>query len=144
MKLAVIRLKGRFSLSPKVEDTLCRLRLQKTYSCTLVEEKEVGMLRACKDAISFGQLDADTLALLLAKRGKTTDGKRLSEEKKPDQIHKIAEEIISSSKGLEEHGVFPVFFLSPPKGGFGSKKAHAPRGPVGNNPEIAKLIKKMV
>lgn len=144
-RIAVIRLKGKFSVSPSVKLTLSSLRLDRLYACVLLPEGERarGMLQACKDAVSFGEAGKETIALLLKKRGKTPDGKKLSVAKKPEEIEKLSSEIASSPKKLAELGVSPVFFLSPPKGGFGSRKAHVPFGPVGKNPEINDLISRM-
>ena len=145
MRIAIIRLKGKFSVSPSVRSTLENLRLDRLYACTLLPEGVTakGMLQACKDAVSFGEASKESISLLLEKRGKTTDGKKLSLAKKPEEIGKIATEVAASEKKLEEFGVSSVFFLSPPKGGFGSRKAHVPFGPVGRNPEINDLISRM-
>lgn len=144
-RIAVVRLKGKFSVSPSVKLTLSSLRLKRLYACVLLPEGEnaKGMLQACKDVVSFGEAGKETIALLLQKRGKTTDGKRLSSVKKPEEIEKLSAEIASSPKKLAELGVAPVFFLSPPRGGFGSRKAHVPFGPLGRNPEINELISRM-
>jgi hypothetical protein len=101
------------------------------------------MTQACKDVVSFGEASKESIAVLLSKRGKTTEGKKLSETKKPEEIEKIASELDSSPKKLEELGISSVFFLSPPRGGFGKRKAHVPFGPLGKNPQINDLISRM-
>ena len=144
-RIAVIRMKGKFSLSPTVVSTLSNLRLDRLYACTILPggDSAKGMLQACKDMVSFGEVDKETISILLQRRGKTADGKKLSAAKKPEEIAKLASEIASSEKKLLEHGIFPVFFLSPPKGGFGTRKAHVPYGPLGKNPGISELIARM-
>lgn len=143
--IAVIRLKGRFSISPTVESTLSNLKLNRLYSCALLPEGETskGMLQACKDFVSYGPVEKESIAILLSRRGRTADGKKLSATKKPEEIQKLAGEIASSGKKLSGSGLSPVFFLSPPVGGFGKRKAHVPFGPVGKNPGIAGLIASM-
>ncbi len=143
-KIAVIRLKGRFSVPQEVDSTLDSLKLNRLYSCTLIPDSPTtkGMLKVCKDCVSFGGVDEATVELLLQKRGRTKEGKRLSKEKKPDAIKKIAQEVLSGKK-LSELGIMPVFFLSPPKGGFGKRKAQVPFGPIGKNSKIAELILRM-
>jgi large subunit ribosomal protein L30 len=138
--IAVLRLKGGFTLPPVAASTLRSLSLSRLYSCTLVPDNEnyKGMLQACKDVVSFGPVEKETVQLLLSKRGRTTDGKRLTQE----QSGKLAQEIISGKK-LSESGLQPSFRLSPPQGGFGTRKAPQPYGPVGKNPGIAALIAKM-
>jgi large subunit ribosomal protein L30 len=145
MRIAVIRIKGKFTLRPSVKFTLANLRLDRSYACVLLPEGETakGMLQACKDVVSFGPVDKETVSLLLSRRGKTLEGSKLSDSKKPEEIEKLAAEVAGSQKKLEEFGVSSVFFLSPPKGGFGRRKAHVPYGPIGKNPEIADLISRM-
>jgi len=145
MRIAIIRLKGSFSLSPGVKSTLSNLKLGKLYNCTLISPttSNRGMVQACKDVVSFGEVNEETVSLLLSKRGKTADGKKLSSAKKPEEIAKLAKEISASEKPLSSFGIEGVFSLSPPKGGFGSRKSTVPFGPVGKNPDIAGLISRM-
>jgi hypothetical protein len=101
------------------------------------------MLFVCKDVVTFGDVSKDTIFLLLLKRGKTIDGKPLSEVKSPEEISSIASQVAEGKK-LSDFGISPVFFLSPPKGGFDSKKLSYPLGQAGKNPEIESLIARMV
>jgi large subunit ribosomal protein L30 len=101
------------------------------------------MLQTCKDVVSFGEVEKETVALLLSKRGKSSEGKKLSGAKKPEEIAKLASEIASGGKKLSEYKVQPIFSLSPPKGGFGARKMPVPFGPVGKNAKIAQLIASM-
>ena len=139
--IAVIRLKGRFSMSPTMRGALESLRLSRLYSCTLIHESDSyrGMLQGCKDVVSFGAVEKETVDLLLRKRGRSSKGgKRLS----ADEAGKISQEIMAGKK-LSETGVQPVFLLAPPKGGFGQRKEQNPFGPLGKNPNIARLISLM-
>ena len=141
---AVIRMKGRFSLHPSVKGALQSFGLATLYSCTLVPDSASykGMLQSCKDFVSFGPVEKESVELLLRKRGMAADGRRLSASRKPEEIAKIAQEIADGKKPSEA-GVLPVFRLSPPKGGFGSRKFHVPFGPLGKNPGMAGLIASM-
>jgi len=145
MRIAAIRLKGKFSISPRVKSALSSLMLNRLYACTLLPPGETaeGMLRACKDVVSFGEVGKGTIELLLSARGKTLDGRRLREAKKPEEISKMAADIDASQKKLQDFGLSPVFFLAPPRGGFGSRKMSAPFGPAGKNPRIGELIARM-
>ena len=145
MKIALIRLKGMFSLSPTVRFTLASFRLNRLYSCTIVDDSAStkGMIQACKDFVSFGPVEKESIALLLAKRGKTTEGKKLSAAKKPEEIKKVLDEFLTGKK-LTDLGVSSVFYLSPPRGGFdGSRMSPKPFGPLGKNEKIGELISKM-
>src|SRR3989344_343104 len=143
-KIALIRLKGVFSISPTVKSTLSSLSLNRLHACTIVEDSpsSKGMVQACKDFVAFGPVEKETIALLLVKRGRTLEGKRLSIAKKPEEIKKILDEFLAGKK-LAALGVSPVFRLAPPKGGFGTRKAQQPFGPLGKNLKMAALIKSM-
>lgn len=146
MMIAVIRLKGKYAISPTVRSTLKSLSLTRLHTCTLLPANEgtLGMVRACKDAVSFGEVDEEAIGLLLSRRGTTRDGRKLSASMAPDGIARLAKEIAGSGKQLSSHSILPVFFLSPPRGGFGgSKKSHAPFGPLGKNSAIGGLIARM-
>jgi large subunit ribosomal protein L30 len=146
MMIAVIRLKGKRGMAPWVSATLESLSLNRLYTCTLLPSSEGsrGMVQSCKDAVSFGEVDGQAIGLLLSKRGLLRDGRKLSLAKKPGEIEKLAGEIAKGEKTLSKHGILPVFFLSPPRGGFaGGKKSQPPFGPLGRNPKIGALIAKM-
>lgn len=147
MAIAIIRLKGKMGLSPKVRTTLSSLNLNRLYHCTVVPENEsfLGMVKACKDFVSFGKIDQKTMELLLAKKGRLLDGKKVSSAKSPKEIEELAKGICSSNQPLSKYSLIPFFALSPPKGGFQrSRKAQAPLGPLGKNAKIAELIERMV
>jgi ribosomal protein L30/L7E len=144
-KLALIRLKGMFSLSPTVRSTLSSFRLDRLYSCTVVDDSDStkGMIQSCKDFVSYGPVGKESIALLLAKRGKTTEGKKLSAAKKPEEIKKALDDFLAGKK-LSALGVSSVFYLAPPRGGFaGSRMSQKPFGPLGKNEKIGELISRM-
>jgi len=147
MRIAVIRLKGKRGITPKVKATYVSLNLNRLHTCTLLPDTEGsrGMVQACKDSVSYGLVDEQTIEMLLLRRGLTRDGKKLSAGMKPEAISKLAKEIAASDKSLSDHAILPFFFLAPPRGGFdgGSKKSYAPYGPLGKNPKIGELLAKM-
>ena len=147
MRIALIRLKGKRGITPKVKATYVSLNLNRLHTCTLLPDTEGsrGMIQVCKDSVSFGPVDEQTIEMLLLKRGLTRDGKKLSASMKPEAIAKLAKEIASSDKTLSDHAILPFFFLAPPRGGFdgGSKKTYAPFGPLGKNPKIGELLAHM-
>ena len=147
MRIAVIRLKGKRGITPKVKATYVSLNLNRLHTCTLLPDTEGsrGMIQACKDSVSFGPVDDSTIEMLLLRRGLTRDGKKLSATMLPEAIAKLAKEIAASDKTLSNHAILPFFFLAPPRGGFdgGSKKSPAPSGPLGKNAAIGELLAKM-
>ncbi len=70
-RIAVIRLKGLADTSPDVERALDLLRLRRRYTCIVIDERPsyMGMLNVVKDWVTWGEIDADTLAELLRRRG---------------------------------------------------------------------------
>jgi large subunit ribosomal protein L30 len=144
---AAIRMKGKFSLSPSAKTTLESLNLTRLYACTLVPgtDSYLGMLQSAKDSIAYGEVDEKAISILLSRRGLLRDGKKLSAAKKPEEIAKLAKEIAGSQKPLSQHSLLPMFFLSPPKGGFGAsrKMAAGNGGLLGKNSGIGNLIEIM-
>ena len=118
---AVIRLRSSIKAKGKVEDTLKLLRLNRKMHCVLIDANDSykGMLQKVKDLVTWGEVDEQTLKMLVAKRANENDGK--------DKL-KI------------------VFRLTPPSGGFRkSVKEHFPRGELGyRGAEINSLIKRMI
>ncbi|MCX8197149.1 MAG: uL30 family ribosomal protein [Candidatus Micrarchaeota archaeon] len=139
--LAILRLKGKFSIPPKVKYSLECLNLRYLYSCTFVPNTQsfAGMAFACKDFVSFGEVEKDTIVHVLSKKGRHKDGKRISQA----EAEKIAQEL-ESGKTLSECMVQPFVRLSPPKGGFGHRKKPFPFGPKGKNQQISQLLLRMV
>jgi len=138
-------MKGKFSLSPKVKKAMESFRLTRLYSCALVNDDAStrGMLQSCKDSVAFGAVGEDDILLLLSARGYSSDGKKLSSSKKPEEIKKLAAELASSAKTLADAGLVPLFFLAPPRGGFGSRKEQSPLGPLGKHEKIGELLPRM-
>ena len=134
-RLAVIRLRGRTGIRADVEATLTHLNLQRINNCVIVDESPVilGMLRKAKDYITWGQIDAETLRLLVEKRGEAATDNDKSNGKTAGFNGKIYKR---------------YFRLSPPKGGLGRrgiKAAFAKSGALGNRGEkINDLIKRMI
>ncbi len=112
--IVVIRISGKCNLKEDVQNTFRRLKMEKKYSCILVDEKDavrVGMVKALKNYVVFGKIEEELLNKLKEKRDK---GKN-------------------------------VFFLHPPRGGFKkSTKLAYPKGILGENDEINKLLERML
>lgn len=143
--IAVVRVRGMFSNPPKVRKTTECLRLARVNSCALVSDSGpyMGMLREIKDYVAFGEVSKETVAALLYKRGKK-DGKKLNESAKKEEIEKMAAQVHANPSELAKLGVVPVFFLSPPKGGYGEAKWAYPVGALGKRPDMDKLLKSML
>lgn len=115
--IAVIRIKGQVALDKKVIETLHRLRIRKKYTCIAINpsEEEMGMIKSVRNFISYGEISEETYKKLVDARGKKdTEGK-----------------------------LKPFFALHPPRGG-ANTKLHYPKGVLGENKEMDKLVERML
>ncbi|MAG39940.1 hypothetical protein CMI41_03160 [Candidatus Pacearchaeota archaeon] len=115
MAILVIRIAGRCKMQKKHEETLKRLKLQKKYSARLIDEK---------DKVRIGMVES------------------VMEEVAYGKIDAKVEKEIKEKRGKKDS---EIFFLHPPRGGFKkSTKGRYPRGVRGKNPDIAKIVGKML
>ncbi len=153
MKLAVVRLKGTVNVPREVEDTLRMLRLNRVNHCVIVDDNPHyrGMIQKVKDYVAWGEIDAETMELLLRRRGRLGGGRRLTDEYVRNNtryggIRELAKAIVNGEISIKEiTGLIPVFRLHPPrKGHRGLKKTFKEGGALGYyGKEINKLLKQM-
>ncbi len=138
--IVVIRIAGKVKTKEDIEETLFRLRLRRKYSCILIDEKDTnsrGMLEKVKSYVSYGNIEKAMLVKLIEKRGIRKDKKEITD----------ADKIVGGlEKGetLEELELKPFFRLNSPKGGIKSSKKSYPKGALGHNKEINKLVGRML
>ncbi len=116
-KIAVILLRGTIKANGKVKETLKLLNLQKKNSCVILDDNPVnmGMVKKCKDYVTYGEISTETLEELKKKRGK--------EKQKHYALH-------PPIGGFERKG---------------TKKSYSEKGSLGDRGEkINDLIKKMM
>jgi 50S ribosomal protein uL30 len=138
--IAIIRITGLVKMKESFEETLSRLRLRRKFVCVLVNEKDdikMGMLNQVRNFVSFGKIEKGVLVQLIEKRGERIDNKEIKD------ADKLAEQI-EAGKGLEDLGLKPFFRLNSPRHGLKSSKLHYPKGVLGENKEIGKLIERML
>ncbi len=142
--IVAIRIRGMTGMHPRPIQTMDMLNLKRSNHATIVFDNPSykGMLQDCKDFITFGVASADTVEKLLAKRG-TISGRRLSETKKPEEIKAMAASLYSG-KSMREVGIDRHFRLTPPSGGFKSKKKSRPYGDLGIRADMDALLKRMM
>ncbi|MCX6777438.1 MAG: 50S ribosomal protein L30 [Candidatus Micrarchaeota archaeon] len=148
--LAVIRIRGNTGIRGSMKDTMRMLRLTRVNHCTLFEAtaQNLGMIKKCKDYVTWGEVDKATLSKLLEKRGRIgqrkLDGKDL-EELKIKSFDELADAVLSGSLLLKNSKIKQVFRLHPPRKGHKSTKEYFPRGSLGNRREkINEIIGRMV
>lgn len=120
MVYAVLRMSGAVKISWHLRETLDRLRLGRKLTLVFIEENDevrMGMLRDAMSCVAYGPIDKKLMDEIIAKRGQ---------------------------KDLK--GVYRGFCrMHPPIGGFKkSTKINAPRGILGKNMEISKLLMRMI
>ncbi len=150
----VIRIKGQSGRSPDEEHTLKLLRLHKKFHAVLVRATPSirGMLKKLEYVVTYGEVDRDTLAMLLRKRGRVVGGGRLTEEYLAklgfSSYEELADALLSGKVSMKDlPGVKPVFRLTPPSGGFEGtiKKHYKEGGELGyRGPAINELARRMI
>ncbi len=147
---AIVRLRGEVNTRPEIRDTLDMLRINRINHCVVVKEDPHfrGMIQKVKDYVAWGNIDEDTLAMLLERRGRLSGNRRLTEqflkEKGYGSVKDLAKAVNSGAVGLKELGVKPVFRLHPARKGLKSTKKTAQQGgDLGFREDIADLIVKM-
>ena len=121
----VIRVRGTTGVIRKIADNLDMLRLNRINHAVLVEETPSykGMLQKGKDYITWGEVDAETVAEMIAKRGRIVGGEKVTDEYLKentdyDSIEALAEALINSEVKLADLNIKPVFRLHPPRKGY--------------------------
>ncbi|MBU2612723.1 MAG: uL30 family ribosomal protein [Nanoarchaeota archaeon] len=116
-KIAVIRIRGQIGIDQDIKETLFRLKIRRKYSCVVLEPNQInlGMIKKVRSFVSYGEISKEIYEELLKKRG------------------------IKNSEGKLK----PFFRLHPPRGG-AETKLHYPKGILGENKEINKLIERML
>ncbi len=152
--LLVIRLKGESGRRPEERKTLELLRLHRKFHAVLVRDTPPyrGMLKVLDHVATWGEINEQTLAKLIEKRGYLTGNKRITLEylKKLgyNSFEELARDLIEGRKKITDiPGLKPVFRLRPPKGGFEGtiKKHYREGGETGYRGEaINELVLRMI
>ncbi len=151
--IAAIRVRGRTGIKKDIADTMDMLRLTRINHAVLIEENPSyqGMLQKAKDYITWGEVDSQTVAKLLSKRGKLAGNIKITEDYIKENtdfssVEELSKAIVDSGAKLEDSGVKPVFRLHPPRKGYEDiKKTFVESGSLGyRGDKIGDLIKKMI
>lgn len=153
--LCLVRVRGAHGMRRNILDTLKLLSLHSVNHAVVVPATESisGMINKVKDYIAYGQIDADTMTLLMKKRGLIVGNLPLTDEHVQSNtdfksINDLAKAIVNAKVKVREiRGLKPVFRLHPPKGGHrGSiKKSIQAGGVLGNHGDkINIMLRKMI
>lgn len=151
--IAAIRVRGRTGIRKEIADTLDMLNLTRINHAVLIEENPSyqGMLQKAKDYITWGEVDQETVAQLISKRGKLAGNLKVTEDYINDNtdfssVEEFSKAMMDSGAKLEDNGIKPVFRLHPPRKGYENiKKTFTESGSLGyRGDKIGDLIKKMI
>ncbi|ASJ02242.1 50S ribosomal protein L30 [Thermococcus profundus] len=153
-KLALIRLRSGIRARGEVRDTLAMLRLHRINHLVLVDDTPSykGMVQKVKDYITWGEIDKETLAKLIRKRGRLIGNRPVTDEYVQEKlgmsIEEFAEKVVNGEMKLTDlPNIKPVFRLHPPRGGLkgGKKRSFKEGGALGYRGEkINELIERML
>ena len=153
--ILAIRVRGQVKVRPQIQNTLTKLSLRKLHHARVLRltPSLKGMVTKVKDYITWGEINAETMALLLAKRGRLPGNKKLDDRYvKKNSSHSTIKALAKAiAEGKASVGdvtdLKPVFRLSPPRKGFHGKR-HLPVGMGGvtgyRGAEINSLARKMI
>ena len=138
--ILVIRISGLVEVPNRINEALFRMRLRRKYTAILLKPSNENMklLENVRNFVAYGDIDPETLYLLIEKRAQLIDKKKKINTK----------EIIDNmaKKSLESIGIKSFFRLHPPRGGIDSK-IHFPirKGVLGDNKgKINVLVRRML
>lgn len=121
----VIRVRGTTGVIQNIADTLDMLRLTRISHAVIVEENPSyeGMLQKAKDYITWGEIEPEFLADIIAKRGRIVGGKKVTDEYVSENsdykdIAELAVALTNSEVKLADLNIKPVFRLHPPRKGY--------------------------
>ena len=152
-RLAVVRVRGKVHVPREVEDTLRMLRLTRVNHCVFIDDRPtyLGMLQKAKDYITWGEVTAEEVALILRNRGELVGGRKLTdayvkERTKFKSIEDFAKAFVEFKAELKDiPNLKPVFRLHPPRKGYRSiKRSFVEGGALGYRGEAMRdLLRRM-
>jgi large subunit ribosomal protein L30 len=131
MAWMIIRVRGTIHSKEDIRETLRQLHLTRPNHATVVPEAPEfkGMLSTVQGYVTWGEAEADTVKLLLEKRGKlrpvapTTATKAVAPAPPASLAAAVLEQGLARQRTLQ-----PLFRLRAPKGGWKSTKKPFTRG----------------
>jgi large subunit ribosomal protein L30 len=152
--LVAVRIRGMSDIRQETKDTMMMLRITRNCHATLLDNRPAynGMLRKCKDFITWGEVSKENIVRLLTKRGRLTGDKKLTDEYAKELGYETLDALAEAIYGVDVEfsslpGVKPLFRLRPPSKGFKGKvkKSFAAGGEAGYRGEaINDLLKRML
>ncbi len=130
---AVVRIRGTIGARREIRDTLKMLNLLRINSCTIIPETPSykGMLQKVKDYVTWGEVNDETIAMLLKRNGVENVEEAIKKLKEGEKLKNITN---------------PCIRLHPPRKGYRSiKKPFSMGGSAGYRGDaINELIRRMI
>lgn len=150
--MVVIRLRGSIGVRREIVDTLHMLNLDAANNCVIIPENETykGMLQKVRDMVTWGEVDAQTLATLLKKKLRLKGGTKVEESSlkqltKFDSFESFAQALLEGKVKLGDFPFEKTLRLRPPSKGFKSTREFYPKGDLGyRGKEINELLQRMI
>lgn len=132
--LAVVRIRGRIGVRRELNETMDRLRLNRVNNLVIIHgtKSAIGMIKKVGDFVTYGEINAETLANVLKEKGSKATKEELAE-------------VFAGKKNPKDVIDIPIR-LKPPKHGYeGIKHNFANGGALGyRGAEINGLLARMV
>jgi large subunit ribosomal protein L30 len=148
MAWIVVRVRGGIHSRRDIQQTLRELHLTRANHATVIPEEPSfrGMLMATQGYVTWGEAETETVGALLAARGQTRNGTKLST---PSEGTPPVAELTASVLGnglARVKTLKPLVRLTPPKGGWKStKKPYSLGGALGyRGRAINELVQRMI
>jgi len=132
-RIAVIRIKGIVKAPREVKDTLYLLRLRRTNTAIVIDNKPdfIGMIKKVEPWIAWGEIKPEVFKELLLKRGRLEGNKRFTEEYLKKTLNLTIDEFVKKFFNFEIElkdipKLKPYFRLKPPSNGYGRKGIKKP------------------
>lgn len=154
--LFAVRVRGTATDAPDVRKTMESLSMEKTFSARLLDNSlsNVGMLKAVKALVAWGEVSPEILEHVLVKRGERDGADGLDggfvRLLGKNSFEELAKAVVAGEVGIKDlyrAGLKPRFRLHPPRGGFKKslRRAATDGGELGyRGAEINRLVKKMI
>jgi large subunit ribosomal protein L30 len=151
--LLIVNLHGKINSPSGARKALGELKVERKFTASVVTDDgpTLGMLRSCKDYLTWAPVDKDLLVSLLEKRGMISESRKLDADALSKlgfkKYEELADRMIKDELRLSAvSGLRPFFRLSPPRGGFklSLRRQAGERGTLGSNPKLPEIVRRMV
>ncbi|MFA6330101.1 MAG: uL30 family ribosomal protein [Candidatus Micrarchaeia archaeon] len=153
--IIVVRIRGMRTTPGRIEHTMLLMNLSRKYHVAILPNDAIsrGMIEHAKDFITYGPANAKAVEELFSKRGRTADGKGLTDDYLKtsksgfNSIKELSAAVLAGTTRLSRvKQVKAIFRLNPPRIDSGSIKGVFPNGALGvrNDKEMEALIASMI